>query len=232
VPIHTARPFESTATWLPALLPSTMNCTVPAGEMLRRPGAVRHSASVRRVMISCHSPIVLASGLCLAAARVLTTDCRGHDILPALKSEAPAAYAAIEAAASIMPFTKSKLFRLSCAGTEPSYLFATLHLSDPRITGFSLRLRAALKHSKIVALASIETGAVLRKAIRTRAAWRRATVARANQEAADRLLDKADFAQLEALAARKALPNQTFGPRPYARPSRLRGKLAWSKALR
>jgi len=144
--------------------------------------------------------------LCLAASRALAAECQGHDLFPALKSEAPAAYAAIEAAASAMPFRHGKLFRLSRAGTGSSYVFATLHLSDRRITSVSPRLRAALTDSKIVALESIETGAVLRQAIiNGRAAWRRAIVARENQRA-DSLLGKTDFAQLEALAARKALP--------------------------
>jgi uncharacterized protein len=156
-------------------------------------------------MISNYPAIVLVTVLCLATARGLAAECQGHDLFPALKSEAPAAYAAIEAAASAMPFRHGKLFRLSRAGTEPSYVFATLHLSDRRVTGFSPRLRAAFKDSKIVALESVEIGAVLRRAIKNDgAAWRRATVAGENQRA-DRLLDKTDFAQLEALAARKGL---------------------------
>src|ERR1700737_1615603 len=166
-----------------------------------------HGASVRegRLMVFYPRTIILVAVLCLAASRALAAECQGHDLFPALKSETPAAYAAIEAAASAMPFRHGKLFRLSRAGTEPSYVFATLHVSDPRITGFSPRLRAALAGSKIVALETIEIGAVLRGAItNNRAAWRRATVARENQNA-DRLLDKADFAQLEALAARKGV---------------------------
>jgi uncharacterized protein YbaP (TraB family) len=166
-------------------------------------------------MVFYHRAIILVAVLCLAASRALAADCQGHDLFPALKSEAPAAYADIEAAASAMPFRHGKLFRLSRAGTEPSYVFATLHLSDPRITGFSPRLRAALAGSKIVALETIEIGAVLREAItNNRAAWRRATVARENQKA-DRLLDKADFARLEALAARKGVAQSavhTFKP--------------------
>jgi uncharacterized protein YbaP (TraB family) len=154
-------------------------------------------------MVFYHRAIISVAVLCLAASGGLAAECQGQDLFPALKSETPAAYAAIEAAASAMPFRHGKLFRLSRAGTAPSYVFATLHLSDPRITGFSPRLRAALAGSKIVALESIETGAVLRQAIMTdRPAWRRATVARENQRA-DRLLDKTDLAQLEALAARK-----------------------------
>lgn len=166
-------------------------------------------------MISNYPAIVFAALLCLATSRGLAAECQGHDLFPALKSEAPAAYAAIEAAASAMPFQHGKLFRLSRAGTEPSYVFATLHLSDPRITSFSPRLHAALIDSKIVALESIETGAVLRQAIMTdRPEWRRATVARENQKAV-RLLDKKDFAQLEALASRKGVAQSavhTFKP--------------------
>jgi uncharacterized protein len=170
-------------------------------------------------MVSNYPAIVLAALLCLAASRGLAAECRGHDLFPALKSEAPTAYAAIEAAASAMPFRHGKLFRLSRAGTEPSYVFATLHLSDPRITGFSPRLRAALTDSKVVALETVETGPVLRRAImKDRAAWRRATVAGDNQRA-DRLLDKADFAQLEALAAREGVARSavhTFNPSALA----------------
>ena len=157
-------------------------------------------------MVSRYRAIILVAAFCLATSRGLAAECRGHDLFPALKSEAPAAYAAIEEAARAMPFGRGKLFRLSRAGTGSSYVFATLHLSDQRLTRFSPRLRAALTDSKIVALESVETGDVLRRAITNNpAAWHRVTVADENQRA-DRLLDETDFAQLEALAARKSLP--------------------------
>jgi uncharacterized protein len=168
-----------------------------------------------QLMVSNSRVIILVALLCLAAPLAALADCEGHDLFPALKLEAPAAYAAIEAAASAMPFRHGKLFRLSRPGTEPSYVFATLHLSDPRITGFSPRLRAALADSKAVALETIETGALLRGAItNNRAAWRRVTVAEEYRRA-DRLLNKADFAQLEALATRKGVAQSavhTFKP--------------------
>jgi uncharacterized protein len=156
--------------------------------------------------MSYQGALILATVLCLTISRAAQADCHGHDLFPTLKSEAPAAYAAIETAASAMPFRHGKLFRLSHAATEPSYLFATLHLSDPRITSLSPRLIAALTHSKIVVLETVETGDVLRRVIRNdRAAWRRATVAREN-ERADNLLDETEFKQLEALVARSGLP--------------------------
>jgi hypothetical protein len=69
-----------------------------------------------------------------------------------------------------------------------------------------------------VALETVEIGAVLRRAItNNRAAWRRATIARENQRA-DRLLDKANFAQLEALAAKGVAQSavHTFKPSALA----------------
>jgi uncharacterized protein YbaP (TraB family) len=150
--------------------------------------------------------LILAAALFLIMSSEVQADCDGRDLFPALKSEAPAAYAAIETAANAMPFRHGKLFRLSRAGSEPSYLFATLHLSDPRVTSFSPRLTATLTGSKIVVLETVETGDVLRRAIRNNpAAWRRATLARENQRA-DNLLSKTDFEQLEALVARSGLP--------------------------
>ncbi len=149
--------------------------------------------------------LILAAALCLTVSRAVQADCHGHDLFPALKSEAPAAYAAIETAASAMPFRHGKLFRLSRAGSEPSYLFATLHLSDPRVTSLLPRLTATLTNSKIVVLETVETGDVLRRAVRNNpATWRRATLARENQRA-DNLLSKTDFKQLESLAARRGL---------------------------
>jgi uncharacterized protein len=154
-----------------------------------------------------HHALMLAATLCLTASRAVQADCYGRDLFPALKSEAPAAYAAIETGANAMPFRHGKLFRLSRAGGElPSHLFATLHLSDPRITGFSPTLTATLTGSKIVVLETVETGDVLLRAIKnSHAAWRRATLARDNQRA-DNLLGTTDFKQLEALVARSGLP--------------------------
>jgi uncharacterized protein YbaP (TraB family) len=153
-----------------------------------------------------HHALMLAATLCLTASRAVQADCHGRDFFPALKSQAPATYAAIETAASAMPFRHGKLFRLSRAGGEPSYLFATLHLSDPRITSFSPLLTATLTNSKIVVLETVETGDFLRRAIRNNPAeWRRATLALETQRA-DNLLRPTDFKQLETLVARSGLP--------------------------
>ena len=90
-------------------------------------------------------------------------------------------------------------------GSEPSYLLLLCTCLIRASPSFSPRLTATLTNSKIVVLETVETGDVLRRAVRNNpAAWRRATLARENQRA-DNLLSKTDFKQLESLAARRGL---------------------------
>jgi uncharacterized protein len=160
-------------------------------------------------MISNYRAIILVGVFCLAASRSLAAICQGHDLFPPLESEAPETYAGIEAAASAMPFGRGKLFRLSREGTAPSYVFGTLHLTDPRITDFSPLLRGALANSKIVALEAPGTEVALARAIpANRAAMQRASRAPQEQRP-DHLLSKAEFAELEAAVARHGLGKST-----------------------
>src|SRR5262245_36223949 len=74
-----------------------------------------------KVKMPYHHALMLAATLCLTLSSAVQADCDGRDLFPALKSEAPAAYAAVETAASTIPFRHGKLFRLSRAGSEPSF---------------------------------------------------------------------------------------------------------------
>jgi uncharacterized protein YbaP (TraB family) len=156
-------------------------------------------------MVSNYRAIILVGVFCLAASRGLAAVCEGHDLFTALESEAPETYAAIEAAASAMPFGRGKLFRLSREGTAPSYVFGTLHLSDPRIAHFSPELRAVLAKAKMVVLETTGTGDALARAIPARRAAMRAALLAREEQRPDHLLSKADFEELEAVIARHGL---------------------------
>ena len=99
-----------------------------------------------------------------------------------------------------MPFAHGTLFRLSRNG-ESSYVFGTLHLSDPRVVSFRPSVVAALDGSKALALESVETGARLMLAVRKDPEAMRAALLARKDQRAGALLDKPEFADLAALAA-------------------------------
>lgn len=131
--------------------------------------------------------------------------CGGHDLLPQLKARAPAAFAAIESEKRALPFGQGKLFRLSRDGVEPSYLFGSLHLADPRVTKFSPQLLAALGDAKVVVLETKETGASLVRAMeKDRRDLRNAVIA-AGDRRPDRLLDEADLVDFDRTFGRRSI---------------------------
>ena len=137
--------------------------------------------------------------------------CKGRDLFPLIEAQAPVAFAAVAAKASEIPFGHGKLFRLSREGGAPSYLFATLHLNDPRITDFSPQLRAAIAGSKTVALETNEIGAALLQSMRNNPDGIRAALLARQDQRPDRLLNKTEFAQLEAMVVRHGLGKSAAG---------------------
>ena len=60
--------------------------------------------------------------------------CIGADMLSALQKDDPATYRAIETEAAGTPNGKGLLWKLEKAGEKPSWLFGTMHMTDPRVT--------------------------------------------------------------------------------------------------
>ncbi|WP_292147164.1 TraB/GumN family protein, partial [Mesorhizobium sp.] len=60
--------------------------------------------------------------------------CTGADMLSALQKQSPATYAKIEAEAAATLNGKGLLWKLEKSGEQPSYLFGTMHMTDPRVT--------------------------------------------------------------------------------------------------
>jgi uncharacterized protein YbaP (TraB family) len=60
--------------------------------------------------------------------------CTGADLTAALKKDDPAAYEKIEAEAAATPNGKGLLWKLEKPGARPSWLFGTMHMTDPRVT--------------------------------------------------------------------------------------------------
>jgi uncharacterized protein YbaP (TraB family) len=60
--------------------------------------------------------------------------CTGQDLIAKMAVEEPDKLAAVRAEAAAEPNGQGLLWRVEKAGTVPSFLFGTMHMSDPRVT--------------------------------------------------------------------------------------------------
>lgn len=143
---------------------------------------------------------ILAAALALfpcAPAGALAA-CAGRGLLPLIAERAPAAFAALEAEAARTPFGHGALFRVAYPGAPPSFVFGTLHLSDPRAAPASAA-SAALARSRTVLVETVEDGARLRRLPPARALALRAALRAGPGERARDLLDADALRRLAAL---------------------------------
>lgn len=110
--------------------------------------------------------LVLTAFLAAAPAFAgnVLSGCGGRDILAELRASAPAAHARLMAAAERTENGGAHLWRVARAGQKPSYLFGTIHMTDPRVTTLSPAVAAALDDASSVAveIAGLSDGAVMR----------------------------------------------------------------------
>lgn len=78
--------------------------------------------------------------------------CTGVDMLAELEGKSPEIYKKISDEAAKFGNTEAVLWKIEKPGVEPSYLFGTMHLSDPRITTLSPAVKDAIKASSTLAL--------------------------------------------------------------------------------
>ncbi len=123
-------------------------------------------------LVSCHSekPVRSLSGtqlsklifvVLIAAVGLLWTSpaqataahqCNGADMMPDIQRSNSALYRRILDRASKISNGEAVLWKVERSGVEPSYLFGTMHVSDPRIAKLSPAVRRALHGSNAVAV--------------------------------------------------------------------------------
>ncbi|MBZ9675342.1 TraB/GumN family protein [Mesorhizobium sp. ES1-1] len=82
--------------------------------------------------------------------------CTGTDMLSALRDADPAAYRKAEAAAAATPNGKGLLWKLEKPGETPSYLFGTMHMTDPRVTTLPPAARKAYDAAGTIVIETTE----------------------------------------------------------------------------
>ena len=109
---------------------------------------------LRCIRFFLYSSTILLWSLFPAYAAQAKADkvCGGEDLLAELKVKSPAAHANIMAAADKIKNGDAILWKIEREGIAPSYLFGTVHLTDPRVTKFSDQVLGALAESKNLAL--------------------------------------------------------------------------------
>ena len=100
----------------------------------------------------------LATLLLVSPARAEAVACTGRDLLAQIEIEQPDVYARLKAEAAAVPNGAGLLWKVEKPGVESSWLFGTMHLTDPRVTNLTEAARSAYESAGIVV---IETTDVL-----------------------------------------------------------------------
>lgn len=99
--------------------------------------------------------------LATGEARAETPTCTGKDLIAALIKDDPALLETIRAEADRTANGKGLLWKIEKEGTAPSFLFGTMHMTDPRVTELTPAARKAFDGADTVV---IETTDVLDQA--------------------------------------------------------------------
>lgn len=89
--------------------------------------------------------------LLFIAGEAQAAACAGRDLVAGLKASDPSAYAAVEEKLKATPNGEGLLWKIEGA-KKPSYLFGTIHLSDPRVTSLAPEVKKALDASDRIAV--------------------------------------------------------------------------------
>lgn len=89
-------------------------------------------------------------------ARAETPVCSGADLTASLQKEDAAAYARIQAEAAATLNGKGLLWKLEKSGETPSYLFGTMHLTDPRVVTLPAAAQKAFDAADTVVIETTE----------------------------------------------------------------------------
>jgi uncharacterized protein len=102
-----------------------------------------------------------------ASARAIPTTCGAKDLLKELAAKEPEAHAKVASAARAVENGDGMLWRIERPGSQPSYLFGTMHSTDPRLDRQVARVRPLIARSRAVA---VEIGELVTPGLKDKAA--------------------------------------------------------------
>lgn len=118
------------------------------------------AASLSLKLIAAANLLFLAAFLLVAVLAVgrarSEAACTGTDMLTALETSDPAMMGEIAAAAALTPNGKGLLWKLEKPGEKASWLFGTMHMTDPRVTSLPSAAQAAFDGADTVVIETTE----------------------------------------------------------------------------
>ncbi len=130
---------------------------------MRRAQAIADAAAgmTFRLVLAAHVLFFLSFAvfLFIASGRAQGTEtpvCTGEDLFATLAVEDPGAVATIRAEAAATPNGEGLLWKLEKAGAPPSWLFGTMHMTDPRVTDLPPAARSAFDASGTVVIETVD----------------------------------------------------------------------------
>lgn len=144
--------------------------------------------------------LALAVSLLLPAAawaKPIPTTCGAKDLLKELAAKEPEAHGKVIAAARAVENGDGMLWRIEKPGLKPSYLFGTMHSTDPRLDRQVNRVRPLIARSSAVA---VEIGELVTPGLKDKASQELAQAALARSgNALEGLWPPADRAAVETM---------------------------------
>ena len=120
----------------------------------RRPeSALRLIAAANALFFASFLAVLLLAG---SKAHAEEITCKGENLVAALHKSDPAAYAKLEAEEAATPNSQYRLWKLEKDGLKPSFLFGTMHMTDPRVIDLTPEAEASYKGADTVVIESTE----------------------------------------------------------------------------
>ncbi|HVZ04875.1 TraB/GumN family protein [Hyphomicrobium sp.] len=151
----------------------------------------------------CTCAAMFFSGPLPARADDAARRCHGTDMLAEMQSTAPDVYKKVMDESRLTANTEAILWKIEKPGIAPSYLMATMHISDPRISRLPAQAKEAIAHSKSVAL---EVADLSDKAVAAAMAKSQELVAYGGGKTLKTQLSAEEFQKVEHVVAQAGMP--------------------------
>ncbi len=122
--------------------------------LIRRPeSALRLMALVNLLFFASFLAVLLLASSRADAQEIV---CTGENLVAAMQKNDPAAYARLETEAAATPNSGARLWKIEKSGLKPSYLFGTMHMTDPRVIDLTPEAKTAFDSADAVVIESTD----------------------------------------------------------------------------